>query len=46
MIMMSGYDEQEATLKLEELSGFIQKPFSRDDLTRKLRQTLRNRGQI
>ena len=42
VILMSGYSEQEAgdQLSLGELSGFLQKPFRRTDLARKLRAAL------
>lgn len=39
VILMSGYDEQEATTRFAsaDLSGFLQKPFAAGDLTEKLR---------
>lgn len=44
VILMSGYSEQEATRGLHEngLGGFIQKPFSADDLAAKLRAVLKD----
>ncbi len=46
VILTSGYDEQETTNRFvgERLAGFLQKPFTLQDLERKLRAVLRPAG--